>query len=368
MKIVDRYILSVFFRFFISAMVVLITLFTLILFFELIGDFISSKAPLYLMGAYLAHKMPEAAYYMAPMAVLAASILSLSLMTKDKEVMIMMSCGVSPLRIARPLIGGTILVAAFAFLDSEYLIPQAWMKSEDIYRHQVKKIEDFGSVRQNMVWIKTGRDDMWNIGYLDVSNGLLHDVNIMRFTPDRSGFDFIISAKTGYRQGTQWVFEDGMERRFANGAEVAELPFRKKNYGFTLDIAELKHAEKVSQEMNFREITSYIEHIKRSGYENVRYDVDRYVKITFPLISVVMGIIAIPFGLKARQGGVAFSGITFAVMIGFSFWFLFSMGVSLGHSGKLPPLVAAGGAHLLFLFAGAYAMLSGFRPREGIFR
>jgi lipopolysaccharide export system permease protein len=119
--------------------------------------------------------------------------------------------------------------------------------------------------------------------------------------------------------------------------------------------------------MNFAEITSYIEHIRKVGYEDTRYTVDRYVKITFPLISVVMAFIAIPFGLRApsRAGG-AMGGITLAVTLGFAFWFIFSMAVSLGHSGKLPPLAAAGGAHLLFLGGAAYALLS--QGREGLFR
>ena len=367
MKIIDRYVLSIFFSFFFGAITLLVTLFTLILFFELIADFISSKAPLYLMAAYLLNKLPEAAYYMAPMAVLAASILSLSLMSKDREVMILMSCGISALRITLPLIGGAMLIATFAFLDSEYLMPHAWIKSEDIYRSDVKKMEGLGHIRQNMVWIKTG-EDIWNIGYLDVKNGILHDVNIMRFRPDKSGFASIISARKGYRRGAQWTFEEGIERRFTNGIGVEESPFTARNYSFALDFKELKHAEKAPQEMNFREITSYIEHIKRAGYEDIRYSVDRYVKITFPLISVVMAIISIPFGLKTGRSVGAFSGIAIAVMIGFVFWFLFSMGVSLGHSGKLPPLAAAGGAHLVFLGAGVYAMLSGFHAREGIFR
>jgi lipopolysaccharide export LptBFGC system permease protein LptF len=47
--------------------------------------------------------------------------------------------------------------------------------------------------------------------------------------------------------------------------------------------------------------------------------------------------------------------------MGFVFWFFFSMAVSMGHSGKLPPLVAASGAHVLFLSGALYLMLSGTR-------
>ncbi|MBI5177781.1 MAG: LptF/LptG family permease [Nitrospinae bacterium] len=364
MKIVDRYVLGLFLRFFAGGMAVLVTLFTVILFFELIGDFINHRAGINLIAGYFLNKLPEAMYYMAPMAVLAAAILSLSLMSKDREVLVLMSCGVSSLRIALPIVAGTLAIAGLSFVDSEYVMPRAFAKSEDILRHKVKKMPDISSIKQNMLWVKSGDLDLWNIGFLDVEGGILHGVNVMRFTPDRAGFEKVITAKKGWKDATGWIFDDGLERDFLPGGDITETPFAQKHYPFTLDFKELKHAEKMPQEMNYAEISNYIEHIRKVGYEDIRYTVDKYIKITFPLISVVMAVIAIPFGLRSGRAGGALSGVTLAAVIGFSFWFVFSMAVSLGHSGKLPPLMAAFGAHALFLSGAVYAILH--REREGM--
>jgi lipopolysaccharide export system permease protein len=297
---------------------------------------------------------------MAPMAVLAASVLSFSMMSKDREVLALMTGGVSAFRISLPLLGGAVLVSGLAFLDSEYLMPPAYKTAENIYRHQVKKQTDTSFLRQDKLWIKTANEDMWNIGFVDLKNKLLFDVSVLRFSPDMRGFAMIIFAGKAFKSGQNgWIFLDGTERKFDKNGEITESAFQRRSYDLTLDFGELKQAAKVPQEMNFAEITAYIKRIKTAGYNDIRYTVDRYIKISFPLISLVMAFLAIPFGLHTggRSSG-ALSGITLTVIIGFIFWFFFSMGVSMGHSGKLPPLVSATGAHLLFMFGSLYLLLS----------
>ncbi len=368
MKIIDRYILSVFFRFFLMGAGLLVTLFVLIMFFELVGDFVHYEASLGLMFRYFAEKIPEALYYMTPMAVLAAAILSFSLMSRNREALALMSSGVSVIRLAAPVLAGAALISALSFLDGEYVMPKAFKRAEDVMRRQVKGMQDVSFLRQNRVWIKTSNEDMWNIGYLDPVGGVLYDVNVIRLARDMGGFDLIISAAKVYKSpvGPLWAFENGVERRFDASGAITESAFQKREYEMRLEFAELKRAEKAPEEMNFAEITSYIRHIKTAGYNDVRYSVDRYVKLSFPLISIVMAFISIPLGLGGGGGRAtgALSGITLTAIIGFAFWFLFSMGVSMGHGGKLPPLVAATGAHFLFLSAAAYMMLSGFHTRE----
>ncbi|MEK7783118.1 MAG: LptF/LptG family permease, partial [Candidatus Binatota bacterium] len=52
-------------------------------------------------------------------------------------------------------------------------------------------------------------------------------------------------------------------------------------------------------------------------------------------------------------GGMALSfGLT--MLIGFGYWFVLAFSVSLGHSGALPPLVAAWFPNLILLFVGLF--------------
>jgi lipopolysaccharide export LptBFGC system permease protein LptF len=71
-----------------------------------------------------------------------------------------------------------------------------------------------------------------------------------------------------------------------------------------------------------------------------------------------MALIAVPFGETLRMRGGHLMGVGLAVIIGSVFWFIFSMAIALGHSGKLPSLLSAYGAHLVFGFTAVSMLLT----------
>ncbi len=71
------------------------------------------------------------------------------------------------------------------------------------------------------------------------------------------------------------------------------------------------------------------------------------------MVNFIMIFVGIPFALKTgRHGGIA-AGVGLSVMIAFSYWIVFALTTSLGHSGILPPLIAASFPNILFLAGGA---------------
>lgn len=369
MNILDRYIYGLFLRYFLGGMALLTSLFAMIVFFEVVGDFVRAGSSVGLMAAYFFYRLPEAVYYMTPMAVLTASIIALSIMTRQKETMVLMSCGVSASRITRPIVVAALLIATGTFMLGEYVLPSAWANATEIWNIKVKGYRNISSVKQSSVWIKSESGEIWNIGLFNLAGGKFNGLTVIETAPGNEGFATIIQADTGrFNQGGGWTFNHVRERHFNPLGDAMDETFEEKTYPFALGVGELERAEKKPEEMNLREIAAYVAQIEKAGYKDPRYTVDMYVKITFPLISVVMAALAIPFGLKSRRGGGALGAITLAASLGFIFWFFYSMGISLGHSGKLPPLLAAGGAHLMFLFAAAYIFLSGYHTREGLFR
>ena len=358
MKIIDRYIFVQFFKLFLATMAVLLSLFVLVTFFDLINDFLENDVKFSLIVYYFALKMPEAMFFMTPMAVLISSVLTFSVISRNREVVLMMSCGLSAFRIVLPVLVAALVLSILSFLNGDMLMPASWKKSEQIYYGDIRNREFVGTRRQDKIWIKTPSGAVWNIAHLDVSEGRLYDVTIMEFSEDRGYFSKVITARTAFLQEGKWVFEDGMVRSFDTDSVFKEETFAKKSFDYGVDFKTLKRSEKKPQEMTFKEIRAYIERIRKAGYDDTRYMVDMYVKVSFPFVALVMAFIAVPFGLKTERAGGIMSGIALSVFLGFVFWFLFSMGVSMGHSGKLPPLLASTGAHLLFLMLAGYKMIT----------
>ena len=116
----------------------------------------------------------------------------------------------------------------------------------------------------------------------------------------------------------------------------------------------------ISEEMSFLELRSYLQRLKRSGIAPDQYQtyaVDMYSKLSMPAACVVMILIGIPFALKTgRYKGTAV-GVALSIALGFSYWIIYYVGISLGHGGSLPPVIASFAPAVIFGAIGTYSFI-----------
>ena len=99
--------------------------------------------------------------------------------------------------------------------------------------------------------------------------------------------------------------------------------------------------------MPLRKLRRYIRKIESEGYDSTPYRVDLQVKISFPVLNVITAFLGIPFALRLpRIRGLA-AAVGMSLILGFTFWVLFAVTVSIGQTGLLHPLVAAWAANIL---------------------
>ena len=58
-----------------------------------------------------------------------------------------------------------------------------------------------------------------------------------------------------------------------------------------------------SQEMTFGELQRYIRDLKQSGFDTKKLSVQLNLKLAYPLITLVMAVLAIPFALSMGKRG-----------------------------------------------------------------
>jgi hypothetical protein len=100
----------------------------------------------------------------------------------------------------------------------------------------------------------------------------------------------------------RWVYEQGWERSLS-GAAIEN--YRKFDAATYPELAEtpayFKKEIKQSSEMSYEELRRYIHDLEQSGFDVVRLRVQLQKKIAYPLITLVMAILAIPFALSAGK-------------------------------------------------------------------
>ncbi len=74
-----------------------------------------------------------------------------------------------------------------------------------------------------------------------------------------------------------------------------------------------------SQEMNFGQLDRYIRDLRQSGFDTMRLRVALWHKLSYPLIAVVMAVLAIPFALSMGRRG-SLTGIAVAIAVALAYW------------------------------------------------
>jgi lipopolysaccharide export LptBFGC system permease protein LptF len=110
------------------------------------------------------------------------------------------------------------------------------------------------------------------------------------------------------------------------------------------------------QQMTYGQLRRYIQQLRASGYASDEMLVELYKKTSWPLISLVMALIALPFSFRIGKRGAMY-GIGIALFLAFVYWTLFGVFTKFGEVGNLPPVLSAWSANVLFAIAALYLFL-----------
>jgi LPS export ABC transporter permease LptG/LPS export ABC transporter permease LptF len=338
-----------------STFLILALVFT---FFELLTDIVRNKVPLWLTAEYLWDLSPSLLYLMAPMAVLIAVLVTLGLLQKSGELTAMKATGMSIYRAVLPVIVLCGVFAAAMFVFDQLYIPRA-NKEQEILRNQIKGKPAQTYLQADRKWIIGQNNEIYYYQFFDPDTNHFGGISIFEFDPHHFQLTRRIYAARAHWEErlNKWVFEEGWERT-VRGASIED--FR------TFDVATFKELSqdpsyfkkevKQSSEMNYEELRRYIEDLQQGGFDTVRLKVQLQKKLAFPLITLVMAILAVPFAASGRRSG-ALAGVSIAIGIAVVYWVTSGVFEAMGNANQLPALLAAWSPDIIFGLAGGYLLL-----------
>jgi lipopolysaccharide export system permease protein len=288
-----------------------------------------------------------------------ATLLTLGVFSRNREITAMRSCGISLPRIAAPFFLFSTAVACVLFLFSALIIPYASAQADYIKTTKIEKKPSSPSVKSDRSWIQIGDRTLMNFDLVEPDGLTLHGISLYQL-----GQDFrllrMTEATGAHYTARGWVLLDGTHRHLRpNGVvrvetfEHAPLPLSQTPEDFSTWLST------ETEEMTLADLRTYTKRLRKDGYNVTRFLTDYYGRIAFPFVSIVMATVGIALSLRhsdVRGRGMAM-GIGLALAIGFLYWTAHSVAIALGHSGALAPVMAAWLANLLFLSFGSALFL-----------
>ena len=357
-QLMDLYLLRNFFFYFFLVLAGFVLLFEAFTFFELLDDIARHRTPFVVVVNYFRYLAPHLLYQLAPLAALVGVLITLSVMTKNNEIVAFKAGGVSLYRLALPLLAtGLALAGGMLLLDDTYL-PYA-NRRQDALRNQIKGRPAQTFYQPRRQWIFGEGSKVYNYELFDPDRSLFGGLNVLELDPATFQMRRRVFASRAHwdEQLKTWVLESGWIRDF-NGREITRyFPFMATALSELNEPPSYFNREvRQSYQMNWRELQQYIRDLQRAGFDVARLSVQWHKKLAFPLIAPIISLLAIPFAFLVGTRG-AVGGLALGVAIGIVYWAGSALFEAMGAVGQLPPLLAGWAPDAIFAFLGLYFFL-----------
>jgi lipopolysaccharide export system permease protein len=349
--ILDRYLAQGFLRIFFISLLCTALCYVIVDFFDRIGAFLGSGAPVWTLVRYFFYKAPLLISRVFGFATLFSALLCLGMLARTQEITAMRSSGISAQRIALPLLVLSMFICLSAFFWNEALVPVFAQQAQTIYRTEVRNKQQKSMFGTTDIWMR-GESSFINVDHFEASTNTLKGVTVFQLNRD-FGLRGLVEIPAANWTGNRWDAKQVKEWRFLPDGEVVS-----QNTAAIPPISDtpedLKLLAREPEEFTFFDLQKQIADMRSKGIDPTSYEVDLQAKLAFPLISPLMVLIAIPFALKRQMSGSMALSFGVAMLIGFGYWVLAAFCISLGHSGALPPWAAAWLPNAIFAMIGLF--------------
>ena len=355
--VLDTYVSKQYLKILGMTMVGMLGLFYISTFIDLSDKLFKGQTTLLRIGEFLMWSTPQFLSYIIALSVMLSALVTVGLLTKNSELIVMRACGVSLYRTALPMIAFALGGSAVLFLMEENVLAVANQRAERLrYEIRTGNPKTFGVL--NRKWIAGNNGEVFHYQYYDPKNRELNNLSVFQFDPQSNRLASRLFAERARfnDQRQYWYLDEGWNRTFdPNGIGNYERyegwtrPFEPPDYFVT----EAREPDL----MNFGQLRRYITELQASGYDVLEHQVGLHRKIAFPFVTLVMTLIAVPFAVTTGRRGAMY-GIGVGIVLALVYWTMISVFAAFGQGGLIDPVLAAWAPNLVFGAAAAYLLLT----------
>ncbi|HSD66926.1 MAG TPA: LptF/LptG family permease, partial [Vicinamibacteria bacterium] len=348
-------------------------------FMDLIDDIQQHRVKGRVLVHYYAAHVWQIGFTVAPVAVLVGVLVTLGLLARRNEITAMKAGGISVYRAAGPVLGMGVLASLLLYGMQEWVLPVT-NKAAALDFNVIKGRPAQSSGQFDRRWVLASDERFYNFDYIveregEPARGVAEPARGGEFSV--YGFSiYDVDPKTWdlrerlFAQRAAWNaarrsydLESGWRR--TGGTRSAYQPFTVQRVraigrepgGEIEPPSYFRREEKPSDTMGFGELQRYIASLESRGFDVARLRVQLHRKLAFPMVGLVMTLLAVPFSfIVARRG--ALYGIGIAIVIAIVYWAVLGIFEALGTNAYLHPALAAWAPNLLFGAAGLYLILT----------
>ena len=353
-SLLDRYISRLYVRVAGLSFLALLGLFYISTFIDRSDKVFKGQATTAMIGQLLVLMTPQFIYYVIPIAALLSALVTYGLLARSSELTVMKACGISLYRTALSVVVLSLGMSAVLFALEQRLMASANRQAEELdarIRGRQPKTLNLLSRR----WVVGADRVIYHYGLFDPEKNEMFGLSAFTPRKDRWGLASSTFVRHAVYRNGAWVGEQGWMQDFTidppkwTTIEHSPLPGVESPEYFTTEPPD-------AELMSVSELRKYIEELEPSGYNATPLKVELHRKLAFPFVTLVMALLAVPFGVSAGRHGALY-GVGLGIVIALSYWILISAFVAIGKAGLLTPALAGWAPNILVVGLAGYLFL-----------
>jgi LPS export ABC transporter permease LptG/LPS export ABC transporter permease LptF len=353
-SLIDRYISRLYVRVAGLSFMALLGLFYISTFIDRSDKVFKGQATTAMIGQLLVLLTPQFIYYVIPIAALLSALVTYGLLARSSELTVMKACGISLYRTALSVVVLALGLSAVLFSLEQRLMASANRQAE-ILDAKIRGRMPRTLNLLNRRWVVGADKVIYYYGNFDPQRNEMLGLTLFAPKPDK----WELLSETFVRRAVfgdgGWVGEQGWKQDFRTelpkwtNIDRTPLPGMEKPEYFTT-------APPDAELMSVSELQRYITELEPTGFNATPLKVELHRKLAFPFVTLVMTLLAVPFGISAGRHGALY-GIGLGIVIALSYWILISAFVAIGKAGLLTPVLAGWAPNVLVVGLAAYLFL-----------
>ena len=298
---------------------------------------------------------PQYIYFVLPIATLLATLVTIGLLTRTSELTVMKACGISLYRACVPLLLFGVAWSALLLGIGETVLAASNRRAEAI-RHVIRGGSPQTFDVLNRKWLVSRNGAIYHYTYLDPNRQEIHGLSIYEFAAEPWSLARRTFVDVAEFRG-EWEGTGVWTRTF--DSDIGQMPYaNSQRMRLLLESPDYFVTEQPDAErMTYRQLDRYIRELRASGFSVVELAVALQRKLSFPLVTVVMTLIAVPFAVTGGSRGAMYA-VGIGLILAIAYWVTISVFGAVGSAGLLAPALAAWAPNILFGAGAGYLLLT----------
>ena len=296
--------------------------------------------------------VPGHAYELLPIAVLIGTLYVLAHLSSNSEYTVMRAAGLSPSRAGAALakVGLVFVVGTFAL--GEWIAPHSEELAQQVRMRAMQSL--IGGSLDSGLWFKDERSFINVREARDATQ--LSGVRIYEFDRSSRLRQVTEAARGEYAGDGRWRLTGVAQTLLGPaGPTTARLEEAEWRSAMTPELINVLIV--APERMSALKLYRYLKHLSENRQKTERYEIALWKKLFYPLATLVMMALALPFAYMHARSGMVGIKVFLGILLGILFHMLNSLFSHVGLLKGWPSVAAAAVPSLLFLATAIMMML-----------